>query len=146
MRKIFSLWLQNCSDPRTLVLSTCSALSIKHSLLTSLTIISVGAWFSRVDVLLGNLTALLHICILNLLITFVSSRHWQVNHQMVIQESYLLSTQDPVTVSADTPGLSWLWCFRKKIHLSCREYILTAMLLGSFNGPEPGGTESMIRK
>ena len=31
------------SDPRILVLSTCSAPSIKHSLLKSLTI-SVGAW------------------------------------------------------------------------------------------------------
>ena len=72
----------------------------------SLTIISVGAWFSRLDVLLGNLTALLLLCILSLLITFVSSRQWQVNNQMVIQESYLLSTQDPITGSADTPGLS----------------------------------------
>jgi hypothetical protein len=62
MRKIFCLWLQNSSDPRTLVLSICSAMSIKHPLLKSLTIISVGAWFSWLAFLLGTLTALLLLC------------------------------------------------------------------------------------
>ena len=125
-RKIFCLWLQNSSDPWTLVLSTCSALSIKHSLLKSLTIVSVGAGFSWLALNLCNLTVLLFLCIF-ILIMFVSLRHWQVNLQMVIQESYLLSTQDPITGSADMPGLSWLWRFREKIHLSSGEHILTTM-------------------
>ena len=58
-RKISCLLLPNKSDPRTLVSSTGYALFIKHSLLKSLTIISVGAWFSWLAFLLSNLTALL---------------------------------------------------------------------------------------
>ena len=52
------------SDPRTLVLSTCSALSIKHSLLNKFFDYQCG----------GPLTALLLLCIFNPLITFASLR------------------------------------------------------------------------
>ena len=67
----------------------------------SLTIISVGAWFSWLALLLGNLTTLLLLSILNFLITFVSLRKWQLNLQMVIQQYYLISTQNNVIGSAN---------------------------------------------
>ena len=67
----------------------------------SLTVISVGAWFSWLALLLGNLTTLLLLSILNFLITFVSLRKWQLNLQMVIQQYYLISTQNDVIGSAN---------------------------------------------
>ena len=67
----------------------------------SLTVISVGAWFSWLALLLGNLTTLLLLSILNFLITFVSLRKWQLNLQMVIQQYYLISTQNNVIGSAN---------------------------------------------
>ena len=87
--------------PQNIGFIHCSALSIKHSLLQSLTIISVGAWFSWLAFLLGTLTALLLLCILNLLIMFVSSRKQQINLQMIIQEYYLVSTQDNIIGSGN---------------------------------------------
>ena len=91
-----------------------------------LTIISVGAWFS---LLLGTLTILLLLCILNTLITFVSLRKYQINLQMVIQEYYLSAPRIPSLALWTWSGLPWLWCFREKIHLSSREHILTALEL-----------------
>ena len=67
----------------------------------SLTVISVGACFSWLALLLGNLTTLLLLSILNFLITFVSLRKWQLNLQMVIQQYYLISTQNNVIGSAN---------------------------------------------
>ena len=76
-----------------------------------------GVWFSWLTLILGTLTALLLLCIFNLLIAFVSLRQCQVNLQMVIQEYYLVSTQDPVTGSANKVCLFWHWRFNEKIRL-----------------------------
>ena len=67
----------------------------------SLTVISVGACFSWLALLLGNLTTLVLLSILNFLIPFVSLRKWQVNLQIVIQEYYLISTQDSIIGSVN---------------------------------------------